>query len=119
MNVARRFVLHSSSNSSSGNLGQRSRGDVAAYGVDDGVDRTERLDRLVEEPLDVQIVGDVGADGDSSAASGQNRLHGRLGGSLVVDVVDDNGVPEAREPVDRLAADASRSPGDDRDATLG
>jgi hypothetical protein len=57
-------------------LGQWGRGDVPPHRVDDRVDRTERLDRLVEEPLHVQHVGDVGADRDHSAATLEHRVHG-------------------------------------------
>ena len=101
-----------------GNLGQRGWGDVTPYGVDHGVDRTERLDGLGEEPFHIQHVGDVGTDRYGGAETFENGLDGRLRRSLVVDVVDDHGVAEAREPFDRLPAHASRPAGDDRDTTL-
>jgi hypothetical protein len=37
--------------------------------VDQDVDTPERLGRLCERPFDVEIVGDVGADGERGPAS--------------------------------------------------
>jgi hypothetical protein len=83
--------------------------------VDDCVDGAERVDRLGEEPLDVQLVIDAGADGHGGTFLGQNRIDGRVRRSLVVGVVDGHGVAQAREPDKRLPAHASRPAGDDRD----
>ena len=41
--------------------------------MDDGVDATERLDRLGEEPLHVQIVTDICADRHGRAVTGEDR----------------------------------------------
>ena len=94
-------------------LGQRSRGDPAAGGVDDDVDAAECCDRLGEEPLHVQIVSDVGADSHGVAVAGEDRFDGRLGRTLVVEVVDDDGVAAGRQPADRRPANAAGPSGDD------
>ena len=60
--------------------------------MDDDVDAAERCNRLGEEPLHVQIVGDVGADGHGVAVAREDRFDGRIGRTLVVEVVDDDGV---------------------------
>ena len=80
---------------------------MAAYRVDDGIDAPEGLARRVEEPLDVQLVGDVCPDGDSGPAPVENRVDGLLRSSLIVDVVDDDRVAELREPVSCRPAYAS------------
>ena len=97
----------------------RRRDDPAFDGVHDGVDPAERRDRLGEEPLHVQVVGDVGADGHRGAAAGEDRLDGRLRTVLVVEVVDDDGISAGRQPDDRRPAHAARPSGHDRHASLG
>jgi hypothetical protein len=82
-------------------------------GVDDDVDAAERGDRLGEEPLHVQVVGDVGADGHGVAASREDRIDGRLGRALAVQVADGNGVAADRQAADRRLARAAGAAGDD------
>jgi len=64
--------------------------------MDHHVDAAERRDRLGEEPLHVQIVSDVGADGHGVAVVREDRIDDRLGRTLVVEVVDDDGVAAGR-----------------------
>src|SRR5690242_10558480 len=58
-------------------LGQRRCGDPATDDVDDGIDAAEGRDRLGEESFHVQLVGDVGADGDGGAVVAEDRVDGR------------------------------------------
>ena len=44
---------------------------------------TERLGRLGEQPLDVELVGDVGTNRERHAVRGEHLLDGRFGGGLV------------------------------------
>src|SRR5690349_1192086 len=100
-------------------LGYVRRGDPAAGGVDDDVDAAERCDRLGEEPLHVQIVSDVGADGHSVAVVREDRIDDRLGRTLVVEVTDDDGVAASRQAADRRPANAAGPSGDDGHAPRG
>ena len=63
--------------------------------MDDDVDRAERLDRLGEKPLHVQIVRHVRADGDGEGVAVEDRLDRRLRRALIMEVVDDDGVAAA------------------------
>ncbi len=80
---------------------------MAAYRVDNGIDGAEGVARRVEEPLYVQLVGDVGPDGHSGPAAVENRVDGLLRRSLVVDVVDDDRIAELCKPISCRPADAS------------
>ena len=84
--------------------------------VDDDIDGPERLGSLSEQPLHVELVGDVGANGEGGAVGGQDGLHDRVGCSLVSGVVDDDGIAPAGELARDLSADAARTSGDDGDA---
>ncbi len=75
-------------------------GDPADDGMHDDIDAAERLGRLREEALHVQIVSDVAADGHGGATGGENRIDGRLRQPLVVQIVDDDGVAAGRQPAD-------------------
>ena len=88
-------------------------------GVDDDVDPAERRGRLVEQSLDVELVGDVGAHGERRAVGGEDLLDRRLGVALVADVDHDDGVAAARERPGDLAADPARAAGDDRHRLVG
>jgi hypothetical protein len=89
--------------------------DLAAHRMHDRVYRTERLDRLREESLDVQLVGNVSADGNGCTASLGHRINGCLGRLLIMEIVDRHRVPEARQPLDCHSANASRPAGHDDD----
>ena len=78
---------------------------MTADGVDDGIDAAERCDGLGEEPLRVQIVSDVGADGHGVAVTGQDRFDRQLGRTLIVEVVDDDGVTAGRQAAGRRPAE--------------
>ena len=80
----------------------------------DDVDTPERRCRLGEQTLDVELVGDVGANGDRRAARGEDLLDRGLGLALVAQVDHDDGVVPARERARDLAADPARATGDDR-----
>ena len=68
-------------------------GRAAHRGVHYDVDAPERGGRLVEQPLDVELVGDVGADREGRAAGGDDLLDRCLGFGLVAQVDHDHGVP--------------------------
>ena len=63
--------------------------------------------------LHVQIVSDVGADGHGVAVVRKDRLDGRLGRTLVMEVVDDDGVATGRQAADRRPANAPGPSGND------
>ena len=58
-------------------------GGGAHGGVHDDVDTAERGLGLVEESLDVELVGDVGAHGERRAVRGDNLVYRSLGFTLV------------------------------------
>jgi hypothetical protein len=70
-----------------------------------------------KKPLHVQIVSDAGADGHGVAVVREDRFDGRLGRTLVVEVVDDDGVAAGRQAADRRPADAAGPSGDDGHAS--
>ena len=88
--------------------GSRTENDLSD-GVDDDVDAPERLDRLSEQPLDVELVGDVAANGERRAVGGEDLLDGGLGGTLVPGVVDDDGVAPAGQRARDLTAETARA----------
>lgn len=98
-------------------VGHRIGRDPAAGGVDDDVNATEGCDRLGEEPLHVQFVGDVGAYRHGGTPVGENHLDGRVGSQLIVQVVDDDGVAAAGQALNYRPANAAGTPGHDRHAT--
>jgi hypothetical protein len=75
--------------------------------MDEDVDRAERLDGLGEEPLHVQLVRDIGTDGDGRGVASEERLDRRLCAAPIMQVVDDNGVAAARQNTDDRPADAA------------
>jgi hypothetical protein len=89
-------------------------GGGAHRGVHDDVDTAERGLRLVEESLDVQLVGDVGAYGERRSVRGDNFLDRGLGFTLVAQVDDHYGVALAPEFPRDVAAGPARAAGDDR-----
>jgi hypothetical protein len=101
------------------NLPHAGWGDRTEHGVDEGVNCSEQLYRLSEESFDVQVVVDVGADGNRGAVAVEYGLDDQLRLLLVLGVADDDGVAEAREPVGRLSAEAARPARDDDDASGG
>ena len=95
--------------------GTRTETDLSA-GVDDDVDAPERLDRLSEQPLDVELVGDVAANGERGAVRGEDLLDGGLGATLVPDVVHDDGVAPTCQRAHDVTAETARASRDDRHA---
>jgi hypothetical protein len=89
-------------------------GGGAHRGVHDDVDTAERGFRLVEESLDVELVGDVGAHGERRAVRGDNFLDRSLCFTLVAQVDHHNGVAPAPEFPRDVAAGPARAAGDDR-----
>ena len=94
-------------------------GATAYTGLNDDVDATERSCRLIEQTLDVELVGDVGANGERRAVRGEDLLNRGFGVVLVAHVDHDDGVAPPRQPLRDLAADPGRAPGDDRDRVVG
>jgi hypothetical protein len=80
-------------------------GGALGSGVDDDVDGAECRDRLGEQTLDVQFVGQVGAHGDRRASRGEDLRDRRLGAALVLEVDDDDRRVPGRDPQRDLAAD--------------
>ena len=78
-------------------------GGAVGRGVDDDVDARERRDRLGEQALDVEIVGEVGAHGDDRAFRGEDLRDRRLGCALMLEVDDDDRPAPARQPARDLA----------------
>ena len=93
-------------------FGQR-RGGV----VDDDVDPAEALDREVDEPLDIIELAEVGGHPRRLTATVEHGLHRSLDG-IGLAAGDDHGRAGVGEPLGEREADAARSAGDDRDATL-
>ena len=116
-NVPRTLVGNGASNVSRPPVGSRTETDLSD-GVDDDVDAPERLDRLSEQPLDVELVGDVAANGERGAVGGEDLLDGGVGGTLVPGVVDDDGVAPARQRAHDLTAETARASRDDRHAVV-
>ena len=73
-------------------------------GVDDNVDSPERLDRLSEQPLNIELVGHLAANGERGAVGSENLLDGGLGRTLVPGVVDDDGEAAAGQRARYLTA---------------
>jgi hypothetical protein len=73
--------------------------------VYEGVDTTERRDRLIEQALDVEVVRDIGAYGDRCAAGGEDLLDRRFRSPLIVEVHDDDRVTEVSEPANGLSTE--------------
>jgi hypothetical protein len=61
-------------------------GGAVCRGVDDDVDARERRGRLGEQALDVEVVGEVRAQGDDRAFRGEDLSDRRLGGGLMLEV---------------------------------
>ena len=78
--------------------------------VDDDVDAPERLDRLSEQPLDVELVGHVAASCERRAVGGEDVLDGGVGCPLVPVVVDDDGIASAGQRARHIAADTAAKP---------
>ena len=76
--------------------------------VDDDVDAAELGYRLGEQPLDVEIVCQVGAHGDRGPSRGDDLRDRRLGSRLMIEVDDDDGPRPAGQPAcdDRPAGKA-------------
>jgi hypothetical protein len=73
--------------------------------VDDDVDAPERRDRLAEQPLDIELIGGVGADRDRRATPSEDLVDGGVGVALVMEIADDNGIAMVGEaPRDRATA---------------
>ena len=89
-------------------------GGGAHRGVHDDVDTSERGSGLGEQTLDVELVGDVGADGERRAVRGEDLVDRGFGFAPVAQVDHDDGVAAARERGRDLAAGAARAAGDDR-----
>ena len=102
--VARVLIRTSASNSSRLALVAADAVIRLPTGVDYDVDAAERGDRLGEEPVHVQIVRDVGADGHGVAVAREDRFDDRLGRTLVVQVVDHDRVAVGRQAADRRPA---------------
>jgi hypothetical protein len=82
--------------------------DVDPGVVDEGVDPTEALDRLVDDTLRRVGIGDVTSDGhDAGVLSGPDRSSGR-----------DHGIPALTVCLRETGPDALRGAGDDRDPLL-
>jgi hypothetical protein len=79
-------------------------GSAPHRGVDDVVDATECCGRLIEQTLDVEVVGDVGAHGNRCAVSGEDLLDRGLRSPLVVEVHDHDRVTAVCEHARDLAA---------------
>jgi hypothetical protein len=78
----------------------------AAYrGVHDETSTFPNAAAVSEQTLDVELVGDAGANGDRCAARGQDLLDRGFGFALVAEVDHDDGVAPARELPRDLAAD--------------
>ena len=71
--------------------------------MDDDVDAPEFCYRLGEQPLDVEIVCQVGAHGDRGPSRGDDLRDSRLGLRLMIEVDDDDGP----RPACQLACDMS------------
>ena len=84
---------------------------VEAGVVDEDVDRAAALDDLVDQPLHVGLVRDVGGDADAV-----RERRGRLLGA--VQVGDDDARALRRQALGDRAADALRRAGDDRDLAV-
>ena len=93
--------------------GSRTENDLSD-GVDDDVDSPERLDRLSEQPLDVQLVGHVAANCERGAVGGKDLLDGGVGCTLVPGVVEDDGVAPAGQRACHIAAETAGASRDDR-----
>ena len=89
-------------------------GGAVRRGVDDDVDAPERRDRLGEQALDVEIVGEVGAHGDRRAFRGEDLRDRRLGAALMLEVDDDDRPAPACQPARDLAAGPGGAARDDR-----
>ncbi|MEA2131897.1 MAG: hypothetical protein QOJ85_4788 [Solirubrobacteraceae bacterium] len=70
----------------------------------DDVNGPERRHRLVEQPLDVELVGDVGAHGERGGAGSEDLVHDGVGLTRVAEVGDDDGEAPPRELTRELAA---------------
>jgi len=66
--------------------------------VDDDVNAPEFCYRLGEQPLDVEIVFQVGAHGDRGPSRGDDLRDRRLGLRLMIEVGDDDGPRPAGQP---------------------
>ena len=89
-------------------------GDPASRPVHDDVDSAERSRRLIEETLDVELIGDVGANGQRRAVRAQDLLDDRFRFVLVTEVDHDDGVTPAGELARKLVAGPQRGAGADR-----
>ena len=86
--------------------------------VDHHVEPAERLDRLVDEPLQVLDLADVGLHADGLVAELRDLAFEVLGRLLVGDVVDDDVGALAGEGEGDGLADAAVAAGDDGDLAL-
>lgn len=60
-------------------------------GVDDDVNAAELGYRLGEKPVDVEIIGQVGAHSDRDPSGGDDLRDGHFGPQLMIEVNDDDG----------------------------
>src|SRR3954451_6613716 len=82
--------------------------------VHDDVDTTECSCRLVEQTLDVDLVADVGANGDRRSVRGKDLRDRGFCSALIPQVDHHQGVATARELQRELAPRPTRAAGDDR-----
>jgi hypothetical protein len=82
--------------------------------VDDDVDADKRSDRLSEQSLDVEFVGEVGAHGDDGAFGGQDLRDRRFDGGLILEVDDDDCPAPARQRTRDVPAGSTGAARDDR-----
>ena len=90
---------------------------TAADGVDQDVDAAEPLDRLLDHPLAVGLVGRVGDDGQALAARRLDLVDGGVEGSLRAADDDDPGAGPGEGHRQRRA-DAAATARDDGDEAV-
>ena len=82
--------------------------------MDDDVDARECSSRLSEQAMNVEVVGEVGANGDDRAIRGQDVRERRFGSALMLEIDDDDCPAPARQRARDLAAGSRRAFRDDR-----
>lgn len=80
--------------------------------VDDNIESTEMLDRLLEQFADLGHFGDVGLDGDGSATHLLDVGDGRQGSLGTACIVDDDGCTSAGKMDGQTSTETSTSTSD-------